>query len=689
MLLLEATQQFLLGLYDGPRRTLLKRLCAGRAGKPTPEMVARLLAAVLTPDGEAKMLEGLSEQTLGFLDRSVLRGDRASSRPGDGPDTTPEVLALWEIDRSVAELRDRGLLRDRLTGYGSIEIFPPLATLRLLSAIDRHLAPLDDPAPRPPLAFRLAVAGAIFAADEVPLTQSGTVHAGATGRLSRRLETSAPWVRDLPLCAPMLQRVGVLRAVTIGERVVLRLDPAAAAVALSLPPRDLGMAGLPTGNGAFPHARVLAHVRALAASSPQGTVTIMALLDTPLPEPTSWADSFSNLDSLQFLHLLLDLAFHELVELAGGDGPDRTFRETSPAAAPATTPFVVQPSLDVLVPWDASPSAVVQLAAIADLEAADRVCRFQLTRASVTRGVALLGSREAVVRVLEAGSGRPLAQNVRATLAGWTDQAHTLRPAHGDVLVADTEPLQALVRQACPDARLLAPGVFLVSRDGLSAALKRAKAEGLTIAPTERVDGTSSRDPTDGGGSDRRGSSRADPATRAAAFAKVVTARVADAQAKRAPPSTSRRRRGAAAATGTSHAAATRPDASILRLPVPPRPGASSDEPLDDDDAPLRAPPTIPLRRATPPPVNLPSEWSTPLPGVLRQQLELAAAGGVQIALMYVNSRQVPVEMLVMPTGLRPVGHTTYLDARDLQKHNDVALSLDRITSIRAPAPQG
>ena len=93
---------------------------------------------------------------------------------------------------------------------------------------------------------------------------------------------------------------------------------------------------------------------------------------------------------------------------------------------------------------------------------------------------------------------------------------------------------------------------------------------------------------------------------------------------------------------------------------------------------PRRAAPDLP---ATPP---VPATWTTPLPGVLRLQLEAAAALKVPLEVLYVNSKQVPTELLVEPREVRHAGGAAYLEALDVRHRNTCSLALDRITSIRA-----
>ncbi len=148
------------------------------------------------------------------------------------------------------------------------------------------------------------------------------------------------------------------------------------------------------------------------------------------------------------------------------DGPPTRVR-ARPVAAHGRGAFVVQPSFDVLVPWDAPPARVALLGAVADLEAVDRVCRFHITLASVRRGHDLLHHGAAVLDVLRAGSAHPLPENVEATIAGWVGRTRELHGVRGEVIVAYDDAQRAFVRAAYPSARELVPGAFLVPEDSL------------------------------------------------------------------------------------------------------------------------------------------------------------------------------------------------------------------------------
>ena len=362
----------------------------------------------------------------------MLRGDHATILYGGGEAAEDlEPLAPAEMYRVALELRQRGMIRDRFSGYGDVLVLPPLAVVELGPALATAMAPLAGPrADEPPQAFQLAVATALFAADEPSITKSGLVHAAAITKLERRLADAAPWVRTLPHAAQTLRRLGVLTHATVGDRVVLTFDPDRADETFTSGPFELSLASLPTGEGTHPHARVFAHLRTVARQQPSGSASMLDLLRAPMPLPrtTSWADDAPQFDGWQVAMLVLDLVGFGLAERASADGEPVRLRPTTPPAHHGTGRFIVQPSLEVLVPWEVPPHRVARLAAVADLETADRVCRYRLTRTSVLRGVRLLGGGAQVIAFLEEGSGAPVAQNVAATIAGWAGQQRVLRP---------------------------------------------------------------------------------------------------------------------------------------------------------------------------------------------------------------------------------------------------------------------
>jgi len=626
-------------------------------------LALRVNEAVLTGVGAAALLAELSPAAQALLDRLVLAGEQASLHEvlyGDHAVTAG--LPASDVYRGVIELRRHGLCRERFAAFSDTEVLPPLAAVVLEPALARVAAPLTArPEAAPPWGFRLAVAAAVFASDEPALTKAGQVHAAALAKLAKRLDASAPWVRRLPDALPTLRRLGCLKPVGAGSRVVLTLDAAQAEDALATAPLPLALASLPMGEGVHLHVQVLAHLRAVARRHATGTASILELAATPvaLPRKSSWADHDPRVDAWQLVMLLLDLVDHGLAERASAPGEPLRLRPATPPP-PQQQPtgrWVVQPSLEILVGWDVAPSRVARLAAVADLEVADRVCRYRLTRTSVLRGVRLLGGGDAVVKALEEGSGTPVAQNVAATIAGWAGQERVLRPAKGDVIVADGPELRALVVRASPRAREIAPGVFLLPLDGLAAIGKRAKQEGVTVAPT-RV----ASDETDDGPRLTRAPTTT-TAVRADAAQRVLTLYEDAARTPPKPPEPRPARVPVAVAARAPVVPAARPS--------PPAPSA------------LSALPGLSLAAASP----LPATWVAPLPGVLRVYLETAAAQRVRVELLYVLDQKAPVEMLVEPQAVVDVAGQAWLKARDVRRGHVVPLALDRITSIRAAPP--
>lgn len=123
---------------------------------------------------------------------------------------------------------------------------------------------------------------------------------------------------------------------------------------------------------------------------------------------------------------------------------------------PPVEPLVVQPNFEVVAGAFASPYARFQLARIAETAPGHETTTYRLTRRSIQaarqRGIGL----EEMLRFLEQHSGRPLPQNVEATLTEWAGQYGQIALRRGYVLQAEDAALLERVRR---DRRVRMPRV--------------------------------------------------------------------------------------------------------------------------------------------------------------------------------------------------------------------------------------
>lgn len=373
------------------------------------------------------------------------------------------------------------------------------------------------------------------------------------------------------------------------------------------------------------------------------------------------------------------------------------FRLRSPAAH-STAPWVVQPNFEVLVPWDASPRRVARLGLCADLETVDRVCRFRLTAASVRRGLEALGATQDVVRLLEEGAGAPLAQNVKATILGWGGTERPMLPLRGELLLASPAQIAAL-REIAPGAREVAPGLLLLPARTLEPTLARARELGLPVAALAR-----SMDELEGESATER---QGEALKQVEAYLARATTELPEPKRPSIPASPYRRDRGPADQRGTAQAKAL-----LNRILGYTDEGDEGDEDADDeyaededDDLLTLAPPRGKAPSPSPwfqPPERQPHArpaadraaphdaaaaddavtWNSPLPGLLRAQLDLAVQTGRTVRLLFRNSAGSTVDRLLTPLRLTRTPKGEHLEARDEQHHGHCTIVLDRILAI-------
>ncbi|HWQ14751.1 MAG TPA: helicase-associated domain-containing protein [Roseiflexaceae bacterium] len=121
---------------------------------------------------------------------------------------------------------------------------------------------------------------------------------------------------------------------------------------------------------------------------------------------------------------------------------------------PPDEPLVVQPNFEVLAPAFASPYARFQLGRIAEARTGHAATVYRLTRRSIQTALERGIAHDEIVRFLETQSGRPLPQNVAASLGEWAGRHGQLVLRRGYVLQA-ADP--ALLEQVRRDRRVRMP----------------------------------------------------------------------------------------------------------------------------------------------------------------------------------------------------------------------------------------
>ncbi len=92
--------------------------------------------------------------------------------------------------------------------------------------------------------------------------------------------------------------------------------------------------------------------------------------------------------------------------------------------------IIIQPTMEILVPIDFDPVDHLNIGEIADIEKADTVSIYRITRASVLRGLKNGWTLEKILQFLDRISKHTVADNVAKTIKGWMDafrQAHIIK----------------------------------------------------------------------------------------------------------------------------------------------------------------------------------------------------------------------------------------------------------------------
>jgi hypothetical protein len=345
---------------------------------------------------------------------------------------------------------------------------------------------------------------------------------------------------------------------------------------------------------------------------------------------------------------LVTLAMLDLARFEEG-GPPLRLRTAAPAPH-GTAPWIVQPSFDVLVPWDAPPLRVALLGLFADVESVDRVCRFRLTLASVGRGAASFDEPARVLEILAEGANGALPPNVRTTVAGWLERAKRLRGHAGEVLFAADEEQRAFLRREFPGAVEVVPGAFCVEKGSLRKAFSAARREGWTTAP---VLGPKAE-------------------TGDAALRESIDTAAAAV-----------RRFRESLAKGPSAASRGSPVRRDLAGPCD-----EDDDDLGDDEDGEEEEDAEEEERRDPAgaarPTAATAVFEPVLPGRLRAVLEGAIEAARPIDVLYVNAKNESTERRVRPVGIQETRHGAFLRVLDVTSGSENSLALERITAVRS-----
>ncbi|MBL9086203.1 MAG: hypothetical protein JNM10_03595 [Planctomycetia bacterium] len=641
------TKTYLRALDPRTLKTLLEQVGLPSTA-PTPATVAALTAAIAQPGAVDALLDRVGDATASILLRWIISGSaavRGLGAPDRWPVPDPGYAAFVAGEAKLLEL---GLAREF---HGLVVVLPPLAEALGAEADEAALAGLATfSRETAPWAFTAAIVAAAVTAESPAVTRSGGMHSASSRKLEKRLGGPSVFGRSLAATLALLRRQDVLVRVPRPSREELTLDVPAAEACFARDAEAFALLAVAGAGSTDVTLRALAALRDRRAPAAGYTLTelhrrlgVLAVGDRRGAAPD---------DRSLTANVAANLIAFGLAERI--EGPPTRLR-ARPVTAHGRGAFVVQPSFDVLVPWDAPPARVALLGAVADLVAVDRVCRFHLSLASVRRGHDLLHHGAAVLDVLRAGSAHPLPENVEATIAGWIGRTRELHGVRGELIVAYDDAQRAFVRAAYPSARELVPGAFLVPEDTLrtlkdTAADARVAVSRTLVSPNRTFGEHDDDDAADA----LVGQARARLAMLATMF---------DAAAEtppgmpRTPPRT----------------AAADPAAARAPAPVPlPRPAAP--------------PPGRPAKAARPDPGDEPV-WRTMLPGALLVQLRNAMATESPVGLLYLDPRAHRQETFVVPVALRSVRGRPVLEALDLMTGDPTSIRIDDVIAFADVPP--
>lgn len=661
------------------------------------------------PETVARLRARLSPPAFRLLLRWVIEGEAASwwaRSLHDGLDDP-----AWLDD--VARLRDEVVASGVAAVRGDDVLVLPALAAALHDEAERFaLGPppsgADEESTAPPVEFALALVVCAFDVERPLVTKAGDVHATAAKRLIKRLGGSTVLGFGFAMLETLVRRLGLVTAEPDAEKAVALASPATVAEYFGRPAPERALLLLGAAGGPDRTLRVLAALRALAATEGSAGSSIERVLDASRRAVEGAWHGRDPLDGWTCAHLLRSIVGTGLAARVPG-----TNRFVPRAPAEAQGAFVVQPSLEVLVPWDAPAGDVVRLGLVADLEHVDRVCRFRLSRDAALRGRRTLGGADAVLGAVRGARGT-VPSNVEATVRGWLDGPRAAAPFRGDVLVlhdaSQRRALEAAVATgAIGPVEEIAPGVFLLlSRDAVDAvhALRRAgvhvdpirQAVGHTdrrarrdlghevatlVATLNRYSSTIDRERSIRGGAagePSRGGPRETvrAAGGAAALLRDLSRElgvpesflrdVVGLDETDDPESVARRLAKQVEAIETS--------LGVRRRPARGRTAPAEREPPRTADCGAATPAKRLGARASPP-------WTTMLPGALAEHFKRCAAEARAVEIVYVNGQGRRVEHTIVPVSIGRAGRNEVVEANDAFSGGRATYRLDQVMAVR------
>lgn len=668
-----------------------------------------------------RVRQRLSPEAFQLLLRWVVEGPAASwwtDRSDGGTAGGARADASWQGRDEVIASGVATLKGDRIL------VLPALATAVRDEAERLALGP--PPAFGADVAsfeLALAIVACALATERPALTRSGDVHATAAKRVAKRLGGTSVFGWRYEQVELFARRLDVVVPEAEGDKSVLAASAAGAAAFYGRPAGERAMLLLAASGGADRSARVLAALRACGTAD--GGASLAQVLETAGRAVDGAWRGRDPVDGWRCAQMLRTIEALGLAERVADANRFRPRAPTEPLGA-----FVVQPSLEVLVPWDAPGGDVVRLGLVAELVAVDRVCRFRLARDAAERGLAALGSADAVVAAVRGGRG-VVPPNVEATVRGWVEGPRAVRPYRGDVLVVH-DPAQRRALAAAVERGTIGPvdeiarGVFLLVRRDVVDAVHVLRAAGVRVDPIRRTD----EDPRQRAPRDL-GRELADIEASVHRFAETIARKPASAEkrpeaggptggqatservAARAPSRGARPLDGPFAPADLAQIARTLglPEALVRELAGDDAPTAQGplmlhilrrlDELAASEDAGLgrgrrAARETSPTKRAreadatakprkTGRPSRKPVErpWTTMLPGALVGHFRVCAAEQRPVEIVYVNSQGRRVEHTVVPVDVRRDGARELLDARDAFSGGLASYRIDQVMAVR------
>lgn len=628
--------EYLQALRPAARRGL----CAKLGEAPTesvPTLVRHCARLSMDPARIQVLLEALSDGVEAHLLRWAAEGSDARAWPSI--DTGGVEYADWS--KRSEELTAHGIAR---TDGMHVRILPVLVPALRALVPHRLLYVAHSMKEQPPWEFCLALAAACVSAHAPAVTRSGHVNEASMRKLEKRIGGPTLFHRPLPTLIHCLRAHGIAVARPGPSQAVLGIDRRAAEAFFARAPREAALATLWLTGKPEATSRVVA---ALEEASEGGQpTTLEALADLSSRARPTYGHVSSRDNLLDVGGRVNDLAAFRLVRVE--DDLAQSIHFIRDPAPWGKAPFVVQPSFEVLVPWDAHPLVVLTLGLIADLEQIDRVCRFRLTRTSVERGRDHLGAASDLLAFLADHSATGLPDNVRATVLGWVGGARWMHAVDGDVVVVYDDEQKAFLRRQWPSAMELVPGVFVLPHGAASLLPGRARAAkvplGRPVGPAR-----SDEDEEVGRGS-YPGPDRTVEALRA------MTEAVAKHRAALKTPARSPKQKDAPA-----KAEAAARDA---------RPVAATSQ--GEAQGPQAAGPP-----------KLETAWKTLLPGALKDALEYAADAEQLVEVLYMNANGVRAERQLRVVDVRPVRQRWAVDAIDQHTRSLGIYWVDHIVAIR------